>query len=40
MHNSKCTNNCKDEDNYPYQYNGQCLNKCPGGTDPNENNIC
>jgi len=39
---SKCTNNCKDEenDNYNYQYNGQCLIKCPDDTLPNENNIC
>jgi len=37
---SKCTNNCKGEENYQYQYNGQCINKCPGGTKPNENNIC
>ena len=37
---TKCTNNCMDEENYQYQYNGQCLNKCPGDTEPNENNIC
>jgi len=37
---SKCTNNCKDEENYNYQYNGQCLSKCPDDTEPNENNIC
>ena len=37
---SKCTKNCKDEENYQYQYNGQCLNTCPDDTEPNENNIC
>ena len=37
---SKCTNNCKDEENYNYQYNGQCLFKCPDNTEPNDNNIC
>ena len=37
---SKCTNNCKDVENYNYQYNGQCLYKCPDDTQPNENYIC
>ena len=37
---SKCTKNCKDEENYPYQYNGHCLSECPGDTKANENNIC
>ena len=36
----KCTNNCKDEENYNYQYNGQCLFKCPDNTEPNDKNIC
>ena len=37
---SKCTNSCKNEENYIYQYNGQCLDKCPDDTKPNEDNIC
>ena len=37
---SKCTNSCKDEEKYNYQYNGQCLIRCPNDTEPNENYIC
>ena len=37
----KCTNNCKNELNFKYQYNGQCINECPEDTELNkENNIC
>ena len=37
---SKCTKNCKDEA-YKFQYNGQCIDKCPEETSPNnETNIC
>ena len=35
----KCTNNCKNENIYKYQYDGQCLENCPTNTLPN-NNIC
>lgn len=35
---SKCTNSCQKE-NY-YQYNGECVDKCPNGTEANENYIC
>ena len=36
---NKCTNNCSLDDTYFYQYNGECLDSCPKGTEP-ENNIC
>ncbi len=37
---SKCTNNCKNEV-YKFQYNGQCIDKCPEDTAPSkETNIC
>ena len=37
---SKCTKNCKDEI-YKFQYNGQCIDKCPEDTSPNkETNVC
>ena len=36
----KCTNNCKNENLYKYQYNGECLKKCPNYTKEDENFIC
>ena len=36
----KCTNNCKNEEKYKYQYGGQCIENCPKDTLANENNIC
>ena len=37
---SKCIYDCKMDDNYKYQYNGECLQSCPENTYPNELNIC
>ena len=28
----KCTNDCKDDDTYKYQYDNQCLKECPENT--------
>ncbi len=36
----KCTDDCNKEDNYKYQYGGQCLASCPENTIPNEKKIC
>ena len=36
----KCTNNCKKENLYKYQYNGECLKQCPEFTQKDENFIC
>jgi len=36
----KCTNNCKNEYLYKYQYNGECLKECPKYTKEDENFIC
>ena len=36
----KCTNNCKYEYLNKYQYNGECINKCPNHTIEDENFIC
>ena len=36
----KCTNYCKNEEIYKYQYNGECLKNCPKNTISNENNMC
>ena len=36
----KCTKNCKNENIYKYQYNGECLEACPSDTSPNSDNIC
>ena len=35
----KCTDNCSQEKIFKYQYGGECLEKCPENTSPN-NNIC
>ena len=38
---SKCTNDCKNEGEYKFQYNGECLKNCPSDTEVNdENNMC
>ena len=36
----KCTNDCKKESVYKYQYGGKCLFECPQETSPDDNNIC
>ena len=36
---NKCIENCILDDKYKYQYEGECIEKCPNGT-VNENNIC
>ena len=36
----KCTNNCKNENLYKFQYNGECLIECPEYTQKDENFIC
>ena len=35
---SKCTNSCQKEKYY--MYNGECISKCPNGTEAKENYIC
>lgn len=35
---SKCTNSCQNEKYY--QYNGECISKCPKNTEAKENYIC
>ena len=38
---SKCTNDCKNEGEYKFQYNGECIKNCPSDTETNdENNMC
>ena len=36
----KCTDDCRKEEKYKYQYGGQCYENCPKFTSANENNIC
>ena len=36
----KCINRCINDDNYKFQYNGECLFSCPSGTEPKDLNIC
>ena len=36
----KCTDNCKKEEKYIYQYNGECFEECPSNTSSNSDNIC
>ena len=36
----KCVNNCNNDSTYIYQYNSECLEKCPDNTNLNEFNIC
>ena len=36
----KCVNSCSNTDGYIFQYNGECVKKCPEGTETNNENIC
>ena len=36
----KCVSNCNEDIIYKFQYNSECLEKCPNDTIPNELNIC
>ena len=36
----KCVSDCNNDDNFKYQYNGECLNQCPENTNLNSSNIC
>ena len=36
---NKCIDDCKNDDIYKYQYNGNCVQKCPDNTN-NDNFIC
>ena len=36
----KCINECKLDDTYIYQYNGECIKECPENKNPDNNNIC
>ena len=36
---NKCIEDCKLDEKYKFQYNGECLEKCPNGT-KEENKIC
>ena len=37
---NKCTDDCKKEENYTFQYSGMCFDRCPDNTEPNEDKIC
>ena len=37
---NQCVYDCKIDNIYSYQYNGECLNKCPDNTKPNSLNQC
>ena len=37
---SKCTDNCKNDKEYKYRYNGKCFNKCPNNTKDDNDFIC
>ena len=37
---NKCINDCNNDDIYKFQYNGECLQKCPDYTQPNIYNQC
>ena len=37
---NKCVSDCKYNSKYIYQYNGECLSKCPDNTNPNFEKIC
>ena len=37
---NKCIYDCKMDDIYKYQYNGECLESCPENTKDNKLNIC
>ena len=36
----RCVDNCKDDNEYIYQFNYECLKECPEDTIPDEDNIC
>jgi len=36
----ECIDNCDKDDIYMYQYNGECISKCPENTQSNQNKIC
>ena len=38
--NRRCVNNCNNDKLYKFQYNSECLEKCPNNTIPNNINIC
>ena len=37
---NKCLSDCKNDLSYKYQYNGECIIRCPNNTYPNSQNIC
>jgi len=38
---NQCIDNCKKDNEYPYQYNGKCFEECPDNTEDKDNNkIC
>ena len=37
---SKCINNCKDDNEYRYKYNGECFKECPNNTNDDTDFIC
>jgi hypothetical protein len=37
---NQCVYDCKKDSMYTYQYNGECLKKCPDNTKPNSLNQC
>ena len=40
VNKNKCLSDCKHDDSYKYQYNGECLLKCPENTNPSSQNQC
>ena len=37
---SKCTNNCKEDNEYKYKYNSECFKECPNNTKDDNDFIC
>ena len=37
---NECTDDCKKDDIYKYQYNGKCLQSCPENTESDANYLC
>ena len=37
---NQCIYDCNIDDEYKYQYNGECLKKCPENSEPNSKNQC
>ena len=37
---SKCTDNCKEDKEYKYRYNGECFKDCPNNTKDDNDFIC